>query len=124
MQFKEILRTVFGTFFRLFPLSVEPGLRIFGNPNTNSPVFVTANFDLTLKRLTQHIKNQDCYLLVAPTNGINVWCAARGSNFTTHSVFSVVKTSNINEKVTHRTLILPQLSPPGINIKLVKRETG
>ncbi|WP_455277862.1 HgcAB-like fusion protein [[Eubacterium] cellulosolvens] len=124
MQFKEISRTAFGTFFRLFPLSVEPGLRIFGNPNTNSPVFVTANFDLTLKRLTQHIKNQDCYLLVAPTNGINVWCAARGSDFTAHSVISVVKTSNINEKVTHRTLILPQLSAPGIDIKLVKKEAG
>ncbi|MEE9459674.1 MAG: HgcAB-like fusion protein [Candidatus Bathyarchaeia archaeon] len=124
MKFKEILRTFFGTFFRLMPLSVEPGVRIFGNPHKNSPVFVTANFDLTVKRLTQYLKNQDCYLLVAPTNGINVWCAARGSNFTAHSVISVVKTSSINEKVAHRTLILPQLSAPGIDVKLVKRETG
>ena len=124
MQLIEILRTVFGTFFRLFPLSVEPGLRIFGKPNKNSPVFVTANFDLTVKRLTQHLKNLDCYLLIAPTNGINVWCAATGSIFTAHSVISVVKTSNIAEKVTHRTLILPQLSASGIDIQLVKRETG
>jgi NAD-dependent dihydropyrimidine dehydrogenase PreA subunit len=124
MQFIDILRTIFGTFFRLFPLSLEPGLRIFGNPNQNSPVFVTANFDLTVKRLTKHLKNQDCYLLVAPTNGINVWCAARGSNFTAHSVISVVKTSNISEKVTRRTLILPQLSASGIDLQLVKRETG
>jgi NAD-dependent dihydropyrimidine dehydrogenase PreA subunit len=106
------------------PLSVEPGLRIFGNPHKNSPVFVTANFDLTVKRLTQHLKNQDCYLLVVPTNGINVWCAARGSNFTAHSIIPVVKTSNIDEKVEHRILILPQLSAPGIDVKLVKKETG
>jgi NAD-dependent dihydropyrimidine dehydrogenase PreA subunit len=124
LQFKEILRTFFGTFFRLTPLSVEPGLRIFGNPNENSPVFVTANFDLTVKRLTQHLKNQDCYLLVVPTNGINVWCAARGSNFTAHSIIPVVKTSNIDEKVEHRILILPQLSAAGIDVKLVKKETG
>lgn len=106
------------------PLSVEPGLRIFGNPNENSPVFVTANFDLTVKRLSQHLKNQDCYLLVAPTNGINVWCAARGLNFTAHSIISVVKTSNINEKVAHRILTLPQLSAAGIDVKFVKSETG
>jgi NAD-dependent dihydropyrimidine dehydrogenase PreA subunit len=106
------------------PLSVEPGLRIFGNPNENSPVFVTSNFDLTVKRLSQHLKNQNCYLLIAPTNGINVWCAARGSNFTAHSINSIVKTSNINEKVSHRILILPQLSASGIDVKLVKRQTG
>lgn len=124
MGIKEAFRTVIGTLFRLLPLSVEPGLRVFGHPDERSPIFVTANFDLTVKRLTRYLKNLDCYLLVAPTGGINVWCAAAGGNFTAHSIISVVKTSGISDKVAKRTLILPQLSAPGVDIELVRKETG
>jgi NAD-dependent dihydropyrimidine dehydrogenase PreA subunit len=124
MGAKEAFRTAIATLFRLFPLSVEPGLRVFGNPDDRSPVFVTANFDLTLKRLTKYLKDLDCYLLVAPTGGINVWCAAKGGNFSAHSVVSVVKTSRISDMATNRTLILPQLAASGINTRLVRKETG
>ena len=124
MIIKEAMRTIFGTLFRWLPLSVKPGLRVFGHPDENSPVFVTANFHLTLKRVSKHLKNLDCYLLVAPTRGINVWCAAVGGDFTAHSVISVIKTSGISEKVTHRRLILPQLSAPGVDTEFVKEETG
>jgi len=108
----------------LFPLPAEPGLRVFGHPDQRSPVFVTANFDLTEKRVARYLRDLDCYLLVAPTGGINVWCAAKGSNFTAHSVISVVKTSRIGDMVANRTLILPQLAAPGIDTRQVKRETG
>ena len=124
MGFKEGVRTAVGTLFRLLPLSIEPGLRVLGHPNEASPVFVTANFDLTVKRLTKYIKDLDCYLLVAPTGGINVWCAAKGGNFTSHSIISVVKTSGINDKVANRTMILPQLAAPGVDTQLVRKETG
>ena len=124
MRVRESLRTAIGALFRLFPLSVEPSLRVFGQPNERSPVFVTANFDLTVKRLAKYLKNLDCYLLVAPTRGINVWCAAKGGNFTAHSVISVVKTSRISGMVANRTLILPQLSAAGIDTRLVRKETG
>lgn len=124
MGFKESVRTVVGTLFRLLPLSTEPGLRVLGYPNETSPVLVTANFDLTVKRLTNKVQGLDCCLLVAPTGGINVWCAAKGGGFTAHSVISVVKTSGISDKVTKRTLILPQLAAPGVDTRLVKKETG
>jgi len=124
MRAKEACRTAIATLCRLFPLSVVPGLRVFGNPDERSPVFVTANFDLTVKRLTRYVRDLDCYLLVAPTGGINVWCAAKGGNFTAHSVISVVKTSRIGERVTNRTLILPELAAPGVDTGLVRKETG
>lgn len=108
----------------MLPLPVEPGLRIFGHPDETSPVLVTTNFDLTVKRVARYLRDLDCYLLVAPAAGINVWCAAKGGNFTAHSVISVVKTSLIGNKVTNRTLILPQLSASGIDTQLVKKETG
>ena len=62
--------------------------------------------------------------MVAATGGINVWCAAKGGTFTAHSVVSVVKTSEIGDKVTNRTLILPQLAAPGIDTNLVRKELG
>ncbi len=124
MRVREALQTVIGVLFRLLPLPVEPGLRIFGHPTEKSPVFLTANFALTVKRLAKHLRNLDCYLLVAPTAGINVWCAAVGDNFTAHSVISVITTSGIGDKVAHRRLILPQLAAPGVDTELVKKETG
>lgn len=87
-------------------------------------MLLTANFVLTLKRLSKYLKGLDCYLLVAPTKGINVWCAAGGGDFTAHSVISVIKTCDINKRVKHRTLIVPQLSAPGIDPKKVQQETG
>lgn len=121
---KATLKLVAAFLFRWFHFPVEPGLRIFGTPNEHSPVFLTANFVLTLKRLSKYLKGLDCYLLVAPTKGINVWCAAGGGDFTAHSVISVIKTSDINKRVKHRTLIAPQLSAPGIDPKKVRNETG
>lgn len=124
MNVKEGFKTTIGTLFRLFPLSTEPGLRAFGNPREDSPVFVTSNFHLTVKRVSRYLRDLDCHLLVAPTNGTNVWCAAVGGMFNAHSIVSVIKTSGIGERVNHRTLILPQLSAPGVDTELIKEATG
>ncbi|MFX1393348.1 MAG: HgcAB-like fusion protein [Promethearchaeota archaeon] len=117
--------SIFGAyFFRFIGYSIEPMLKKIGNPNQNSPVLVTANFNLTVKRLLKKLKGLNCYLLIAPSNGINVWCGACGGDFTTDSVISIIKTSGINELVSHRTLILPQLSAPGIDPTIIKKELG
>ena len=124
MAIKESLRSLLGFSFRLIPFPVETGLKVFGNPDENSPVFVTANFDLTVKRVAKCLKRLDCYLLVASSKGINVWCAACGDTFNARSVISVIKTSRIDRKVRHRNLILPQLAAPGVNLDRVAKETG
>ena len=118
------LMTVIQTVFRLFPFSTKTGLRTIGDPGRDAPVLVTCNFDLTVRRVVKSLKGLDCYLLVASSHGINVWCAAGGGMFNAHSVTSVVKTSRIAGKVDHRTLILPQFSAPGIDIARVEQETG
>lgn len=124
MNVRECLRTIIGFSFRLIPFPTETGLRIIGNPNENSPVFVTANFDLTVKRVLKYLKELDCYLLVAPAKGINVWCAAGGDSFNARSIISVIRTSRIGQRVKHRNLILPQLAAPGVDRNLVEKETG
>ena len=120
----DLLLAVIQTVFRLLPFPTRTGLRTIGKPGRNAPVLVTCNFDLTVRRVTRSLKGLDCYLLVAPSRGINVWCAAGGGMFNAHSVTSVVKTSRIAEKVDHRVLILPQFSAAGIDIARVEQEAG
>lgn len=120
----EWLRTAIETIFRFFPFPTRTGLHVVGNPGPNAPVFLTSNFDLTVRRVLRALEGLDCYLLVANSKGINVWCAAGGGILNAHSVVSVLKTSNIAEKVDHRTLILPQLSAPGVDVQRIKRQTG
>jgi len=124
MGLKATFKLIAAFLFRWIHYPVEPGLCIFGTPNEDSPVLLTGNFVLTVRRVSKYLKGQDCYLLVAPSKGINVWCAASAGDFNAHSVISVIKTSGINDLVKHRTLIAPQLAAPGIDPKKVRQETG
>ncbi|MFX1313726.1 MAG: HgcAB-like fusion protein [Promethearchaeota archaeon] len=124
MTIKKALNLFGGYFFRWIGFSTEPDLIKVGNPDKKSPVFLTCNFCITVKRVLKALKGLDCYLLIAPSKGINVWCGACGDDFRTDSVISIIKTSGINELVDHRTLILPQLSAPGIDPLIIKKELG
>lgn len=119
-------KTIWGLLFRLFPCPTQVGLRQVGSPNERSPVLVTCNFDLTVKRLTRVLRRHhiDAWLLVADSKGVNVWCAAGGGELSTRSVVAVVKTSGIADRVDHRTLILPPLAAPGVQVDEVRRQTG
>jgi len=120
----SIIKSVWDYLGRWFPNPVEPGLRIIGNPDKNSPVILTSNFHLTVRRVEKSLKNEDLFLLVAPSKGINVWCATEGGDLNTHSVITAIKTSRLNERVNHNKIILPQFSAPGIDLKLLQKETG
>ncbi|NOZ08608.1 MAG: 4Fe-4S dicluster domain-containing protein, partial [FCB group bacterium] len=66
----------------------------------------------------------DAWLLIAPTKGINVWCAAGGGHFSADTVISIIRTSGIEKLIDHRVIILPQLSAAGINSWSLKERTG
>lgn len=123
LNFVKDLWLLFG---RLFPFPTKSGLRRVGNPNRMSPVLVTCNFELTVRKVVRTLErdNIDAWLLVAPTKGINVWCAAGGGHFTADTVVSIIRTSRIEDLVDHRDLILPQLSAVGVNIRTLKERTG
>ncbi len=118
------VKYIWSMLFRLFPCPVPVELRPVGNPDRNSPVLVTCNFYLTVRRLVKALKGRDVWLLTAESRGVNVWCAAGGEEFNTHSVVSAVKTSDLAEKVDHRRLILPPLGAPGICAREVRQQTG
>lgn len=111
---------------RLFPFPTEPGLRQVGNPDRSSPVLVTGNFELTVRTVTQTLRRDgvDAWLLVAPTKGVNVWCAGGAGDLTADTVISILKTSGVDQMVDHRRLILPQLSANGVNIWAIRERTS
>jgi ubiquinone/menaquinone biosynthesis C-methylase UbiE/NAD-dependent dihydropyrimidine dehydrogenase PreA subunit len=120
----SIVKSIWDYIGRWFPNPVEPGLRRLGNPDHKAPVFVTSNFHLTVRRVEKALSAIDAWLLVVPTKGINVWCSAAGGEMTVHNLLTVMKTSSVEDRVTHRRLILPQLSAPGIERKLLKEKSG
>ncbi len=93
------------------PVSVEPGLRVFGTPDpVTSPVLITSNFALTYYTVLSDIEKLNCYLLVADTEGLSVDSAVAGRKLNAQKVADIITSSGISEKVTHRTLIIPGLA--------------
>ncbi|MGD8554978.1 MAG: methyltransferase domain-containing protein [Anaerolineales bacterium] len=124
---RTLLLDLWGLFFRIIPPypKVQPGLYAIGEPDPKSPVLVTGNFDLTVRRLVQALDRVvDVWLLVADSAGINVWCAAGGGYFTAEKVIAAVKVSRLEEVVQHRDLILPQLCANGVDGARVRKQTG
>lgn len=103
---------------------VEPGLYALGNPGSESPVFVTANYKMSFDRLRQSLPGRSGWILVLDTKGINVWCAAGKSTFGTEELLRRIEVSGVKRVVSHRDLILPQLAAPGVSAHQVKRASG
>jgi NAD-dependent dihydropyrimidine dehydrogenase PreA subunit len=106
------------------PWPTDTGLRSVGNPGPESPVLVTGNYDLTVRRLLRALEGEDVWVVVAPSGGINVWCASSGGLMTTHQVVTALKTSGIDVRVRHRRAILPQLAATGVVGREVTRRCG
>jgi ubiquinone/menaquinone biosynthesis C-methylase UbiE len=118
---------LWGVFFRIIPPypKVTPGLYTIGNPDPDSPVLVTGNFELTIQRLVGALDSRvDAWLLVADSGGINVWCAAGGGFLTADKILGVLQISGLDEIVRHRALILPQLCANGVDGWRLREESG
>ena len=103
---------------------VKPGLYALGAPVATSPVLVTANYKLTFDALRSSLDELDAWLLVVDTRGINVWCAAGKGTFSAEEVARMVAETRLAEIVSHRRLVLPQLSAPGVAAHRVKEACG
>jgi acetyl-CoA decarbonylase/synthase complex subunit gamma len=104
--------------------AVEPGLYAVGNPSSESPVFVSANYKLSFDYLRRELAGVDGWILVLDTKGINVWCAAGKGTFGTEEIVTRVQATRLGEIVTHRRLIVPQLGAPGVAAHVVKQLSG
>jgi 2-polyprenyl-3-methyl-5-hydroxy-6-metoxy-1,4-benzoquinol methylase len=114
-------------FFRIIPPypKVRTGLYAVGHPDSDSPVLVTGNFDLTVRRLVRALDRRvNVWVLVADSAGINVWCASGGGYFTAEKVIAAVKSSHLKDVVSHHALVLPQLCANGVDGWRIRKETG
>jgi hypothetical protein len=104
--------------------TVQPGLYALGKPGEKSPVLVSANYKMSFDRLRKALPDRDAWILVLDTKGINVWCAAGKGTFGTLELVRRIQITGLEQIVSHRELILPQLSGPGVAAHLVRKVSG
>ncbi len=128
LQHRVTIRTLLLDLLLLFlriPYKFRTGLYAVGRPDAGSPVLVTGNFDLTVRRLVKAIDGKvNAWVLVSDSAGINVWCAAGGGFFTAEKVSAALKSSHLDKVVNHHALILPQLCANGVDGWRIRKETG
>ena len=93
---------------------IDPGIYKSGNPTESSPIIVTANYEFTYIKVMRDLKGIDAWVLCVDSNGINVWCAARGNDFGNKQLIEAVEATGIERLTNKKTLILPQLSAGGV----------
>jgi len=123
---KELISVfITGIAFPGFNFQQKPGLYPIGAPSEKSPILITSNYFITVKRVISSLKNQkiDSWLLVVDTAGVNVWCSAAGGNFTAERILQQIEKVKLREKLSHKNLILPQLSAAGVN-HIILKEAG
>ncbi len=103
---------------------VEPGVYAAGSPTDESPVFVSANYKLSFDTLRSSLDGTDAWILVLDTKGVNVWCAAGKGTFGTRELEQKLFAFRLDQIVSHRTLILPQLGATGVSAPQVRKDTG
>lgn len=104
--------------------TIAPGLYKAGKPDSQSDVFVSANYKLSFDMLRKNLDGLNSWILVIDTKGVNVWCAAGKGTFGTNNVINSIKKESLEHIVKHRRIILPQLSASGVAAHNVKESTG
>lgn len=102
---------------------INPGLYAVGNPDDQSPVLMTANYKLTFDSLRKELADQNLWILVLDTKGINVWCAAGKGTFGTNELIKRINLAQLKKVISHKTIILPQLGAPGVAAHEVRKNT-
>jgi ubiquinone/menaquinone biosynthesis C-methylase UbiE len=124
---RTVLIDLWTSFFRIIPPypQVKPGVYAVGEPGRESPLLVTGNFELTVRRLVRAIEGElDAWILVVDSGGINVWCAAGGGFLTADKIIGALHISGLSDYLQHHTLILPQLCANGVEGWRIREQTG
>lgn len=91
------------------PMTVTEGIYEIGTPDENSPVLVTTNFSLTYFIVSGEIEGSrvPSWLLIMDTEGLSVMTAWAAGKFAGDAVASFIKKSGIEDKVSHKKVIIP-----------------
>ncbi|HBC88346.1 MAG TPA: acetyl-CoA decarbonylase/synthase complex subunit gamma [Lentisphaeria bacterium] len=91
------------------PIQVEPKVYSIGEPDKNSPVFVTTNFSLTYFIVSGEIENSgtNAWLVVPECEGMSVLTAWAAGKFSGASIAKFIKGIGLEEQVATRQIIIP-----------------
>ncbi len=91
------------------PMVVQEDIYPINGPEENSPVLITCNFSLTYFIVSGEIEGSKVpsWLLIKDTEGLSVLTAWAAGKFSADLIAQFVKKSGIEEKVKHRSLIIP-----------------
>jgi hypothetical protein len=99
--------------------AIKPGIYAVGAPDKESPVLVSGNYKLSFDVLRKNLEGLNVWILVLDTKGINVWCAAGKGTFGTMEIVRRVGMTGLEQIVSTRKLIVPQLGAPGVAAHIV-----
>ena len=93
------------------PVAVEPKLYTVRDVGPDSPVLVTTNFSLSYFSVEGEVESSrvPAYILSVDTEGTSVLTAWASDKFNADTITDALKKSGVEEKVTHRKLIIPGL---------------
>ncbi len=91
------------------PLQVESKDYPVGSVTDKSPVLVTTNFSLTFYTVLPEIEASKIpsYLISVDTEGMSVLTSWAAEKFTPEKITETIRKCRIEEKVSHRSLIIP-----------------
>ena len=91
------------------PIQVQPGVYEINDPKEDSPIMVTTNFSITYFSVANEVdgSGNPGWLLVADAEGMSVLTAWAAGKFDAERIAKAVKSGDMENKVSHRKLILP-----------------
>ena len=91
------------------PIQVEPKLYSIGEPDRNSPVFLTTNFSLTYFMVSGEIENSgiSAWLVIPECEGFSVLTAWSAGKFSGATVGKFVKEIDLDSQVDTRQIVIP-----------------
>jgi len=91
------------------PIQVEPKIYAVGEPDRNSPVFVTTNFSLTYFILSGEIENSgiSAWLVIPECEGLSVLTAWAAGKFSGGMIAKSIKDFGLEDMVDTREIIIP-----------------
>lgn len=91
------------------PMAIEEKIYEIGNPNEKSPVCITTNFSLTYFIVQGEIEASkvSTHLMIMDTGGLSTLTSWSAGKFNGELITRFVKRSKIEERISHRKLIIP-----------------
>jgi len=91
------------------PIQVEPKVYQIGEPDRNSPVFVTTNFSLTYFIVSGEIENSgiSAWLVIPECEGMSVLTAWAAGKFNGSHIAKFIKEIDLNSMVDTRMITIP-----------------